>query len=95
MIGKVTAFVKKNTVAVIAFAAALLTSFIVKPDTKYISYFDFRTLTCLFCVLAVVCALKNRDGSFLRGYRERGGHHRRPDAGAEQNLIMRRAFHAH
>lgn len=52
-------FMKKNAVMCIALAAALLTSFIVKPDKNYINYFDFKTLTCLFCVLAVVCALKN------------------------------------
>ena len=52
-------FVKKNVVAVIAFFAALITSIIVPPDEKYLDYFDYKTLTCLFCVLAVVCALKN------------------------------------
>jgi Na+/H+ antiporter NhaD/arsenite permease-like protein len=43
----------------IAFAAALVTSFIVPVDSEYKNYFDYKTLTCLFCVLAVVCALKN------------------------------------
>ncbi|MBR6768204.1 MAG: citrate transporter [Clostridia bacterium] len=43
----------------IALAAALVTSVIVPPDAEYLTYFDFKTLTCLFCVLAVVCALKN------------------------------------
>ena len=43
----------------VAFIAAFITSMIVPPDAKYLSYFDFKTLTCLFCVLAVVCALKN------------------------------------
>ena len=52
-------FVKKNAVMVIALVAALVTTFIVPPDSAYIDYFDFKTLTCLFCVLAVVCALKN------------------------------------
>ena len=52
-------FVRKNTVMVIAFMAALLTSFIIPVDKAYLGYFDFKTLTCLFCVLAVVCALKN------------------------------------
>ena len=56
---KITDFIKKNTVLCIAFLAALLTSFIIKPDKEYIGYFDFKTLTCLFCVLAVVCALRN------------------------------------
>ncbi len=52
-------FIKKNAVMVIALVCAAITSFFVPVDKKYISYFDFKTLTCLFCVLAVVCALKN------------------------------------
>ena len=51
--------IKKNAVMLIAMAAAIITSIIVPPDAEYLSYFDFKTLTCLFCVLAVVCALKN------------------------------------
>lgn len=57
--GRVTEFIKNNTVLVIAFAAAAVTSVIVPPDAEYAGYFDFRTLTCLFCTLAVICALKN------------------------------------
>ncbi len=56
---KILDFILRNTVLCIAFLAALITSFIVPPDAEYISYFDFRTLTCLFCTLAVICALKN------------------------------------
>ena len=52
-------FVKKNVVMVVAMAAALITCFIIPPDRAYLDYFDVKTLTCLFCVLAVVCALKN------------------------------------
>ena len=52
-------FVKKNVVMTVALAAAVITSFIVPPDKAYLGYFDVKTLTCLFCVLAVVCALKN------------------------------------
>ena len=55
----VPGFVKKNAVMVIAMAAALVTCFLVPPDREYLGYFDVKTLTCLFCVLAVVCALKN------------------------------------
>ena len=54
-----TNFVKKNVVMVVALVAALITCFIVPPDQAYLNYFDVKTLTCLFCVLAVVCALKN------------------------------------
>lgn len=52
-------FIKKNTVAVIAFFAAVITIIFIPVDSEYLEYFDFKTLTCLFCVLAVVCALKN------------------------------------
>lgn len=52
-------FVRNNTVTVIAFTAAVITSFFVPPDKEYAGYFDFKTLTCLFCVLAIVGALRN------------------------------------
>lgn len=56
---KIITFLKQNTVMLVALLAAVITSFIVPPDREYLGYFDFKTLTCLFCVLAVVCALKN------------------------------------
>ena len=56
---KLFAFVKKNAVVIIAFVAAVITSIIIPVDSEYLNYFDYKTLTCLFCVLAVVCALKN------------------------------------
>ena len=56
---KLLNFVKKNFVLTAALLAAIITSLIVPPDAKYLGYFDVKTLTCLFCVLAVVCALKN------------------------------------
>ena len=52
-------WIKSNVVLFIAIVAAIITSFIVKPDERYLEYFDFKTLVCLFCVLAVVCALRN------------------------------------
>ena len=52
-------FIKKNIVMVIAMVVAIITCFLVPPDEAYLEYFDVKTLTCLFCVLAVVCALKN------------------------------------
>lgn len=56
---RVFKFFKENAVMSIALAAALITGIIVPPDREYIGYFDFKTLTCLFCVLAVVCAFRN------------------------------------
>lgn len=55
----IAGFVKKNVVMLVAMAAAVVTCFLVPPDAAYLDYFDVKTLTCLFCVLAVVCALKN------------------------------------
>ncbi len=59
MLSKMMTFIGKNTVMVIAFLAAAITAIFVPVDGQYIGYFDFKTLTCLFCVLAVVCALGN------------------------------------
>lgn len=56
---KVINFIKRNTVFCVAAFAALLTCFFVPPDAEYLSYFDWRTLACLFITLAVVCALGN------------------------------------
>ncbi len=56
---KVLGFAKTNAVMLIAAVCALVTSIIVPPDKEYLGYFDFKTLTCLFCVLAMVCALRN------------------------------------
>jgi Na+/H+ antiporter NhaD/arsenite permease-like protein len=52
-------FVSKNAVLVIASVLAIASCFIVPPDAKYAGYFDLKTLSCLFCTLAVICALKN------------------------------------
>jgi len=56
---KALRFVKKNTVFCIAAVAAVVTCFFVPPDRAYLDYFDFKTLSCLFLTLAVVCALRN------------------------------------
>ena len=52
-------FIKKNTVFCVAAFAAFVTAFFVPPDAEYLSYFDWRTLACLFLTLAVVSALGN------------------------------------
>ncbi|MDF2700634.1 MAG: Citrate transporter [Haloplasmataceae bacterium] len=56
---KIKSFIIKNIVVVIAILAAIITSFIIKPSSEYLNYFDYRTLTSLFISLAVICALKN------------------------------------
>ncbi len=57
--GKLAQFLRKNTVFIIALLAAVVTAFFVPPDAQYLSYFDWKTLSCLFCTLAVICALRN------------------------------------
>ncbi len=52
-------FLSKNVVMLVALTAASATCVFVPFDREYLGYFDIKTLTCLFCVLAVVCALKN------------------------------------
>ena len=59
LLGAIARFIRKNVVLCVALTAALLSMVAVPPDAEYLSYFDLKTLTCLFCVLAVVCALKN------------------------------------
>ena len=56
---KIKHFIKTNPVMLIAALAAIVTCFFVPPDAEYLEYFDFKTLSCLFMTLAVVCALRN------------------------------------
>ena len=56
---KLIKFIKKQTVFCIAALAAIATSIIVPPDLQYLTYFDWKTLACLFLTLAVICALRN------------------------------------
>ena len=56
---KVIRFVKKNIVFFIAALAAVVSCFFVPPDKEYLNYFDWKTLSCLFITLAVICALRN------------------------------------
>lgn len=52
-------FILHHSVLCIAAVLAVVTSILVPPDLEYVGYFDLKTLTCLFCTLAVICALKN------------------------------------
>ncbi|MBQ7172326.1 MAG: citrate transporter [Clostridia bacterium] len=66
---RAAAFAGHNAVLLAAAGAALVTAFFVPPDGAYLGYFDCKTLACLFCVLAVVCALK--DVRFFSALAER------------------------
>ena len=52
-------FIRKNLVFSIAWLLAFATIIMVPFDKEYLKYFDFKTLACLFCALAVVCALRH------------------------------------
>ena len=56
---KFSSFLRKNAVLIIALILAGVSALIVPPDAQYKSYYDLKTLSCLFVTLAVVCALKN------------------------------------
>lgn len=58
-LSRLAGFVRGHVVMIVALTAAVITSIIVPVDREYLGYFDVKTLACLFCVLAVVCALKN------------------------------------
>lgn len=62
-------FVKKNLVMFIALLAALITIIFIPIDKEYLGYFDYKTLTCLFCTLAVVCALKNINFFYMLAHK--------------------------
>lgn len=57
--GKIVSFVKKESVLCISILAAVISMFIVRPDSGYAGYIDFRTLAILFCLMAVVSGLRS------------------------------------
>lgn len=62
---KILYFVKKDIVLVIACLLAVISSFVVTPDEKYVDYIDFRTLAILFCLMSVMAGL-NELGLFKK-----------------------------
>lgn len=54
-------FFRGNPVMVLAGLLAVGSAILVPPDAQYADYLDLRTLTCLFCTLAVICALQNKQ----------------------------------
>ena len=55
---KIVDFWKKETVLCIAMLLAVISSFVVLPDEKYLEYIDFHTLTILFCLMSVMAGLQ-------------------------------------
>ena len=52
---------KKDAVLTIAVSLALISCFFVVPSPEYISYIDFKVLSCLFCLMIVVSGFKNMN----------------------------------
>ena len=61
-------FLREHAVLVVAAVAAAASALAVPPDEAYLGYFDWKTLGCLFCVLAVASALRLM-GAFDRAAR--------------------------
>ena len=55
---KIAAYLKKEVVLCIAIILAVLSMFIIRPDSPYLSYIDFRTLAILFCLMTIVAGFK-------------------------------------
>ena len=58
MIQHIKAFIRKETVLVIAAVCAVLTMLLIPPDKSYIEYIDLRVLCLLLCLMAVVAGFK-------------------------------------
>ena len=56
---KILRFIKREIVLVISFLLAMVSAFIVVPDSQYISYIDFRTLSILFSLMLVMSGLSD------------------------------------
>ncbi len=67
--GRILRFAKKNAVMIISLFAAIITMFFIPVDAGYKDYFDFKTLSCLFCTLAIVCALKNINFFYMLAHK--------------------------
>ncbi len=55
---KIIDFLKKEVVLVVAVVLAIVSMFFVTPDAAYIDYIDFRTLSILFCLMAVMAGFQ-------------------------------------
>ncbi len=55
---KLCAFIKKETVLTVAIVLAVISAVLVVPDKEYAGYIDFRTLSVLFCLMAVMAGLQ-------------------------------------
>lgn len=60
---RLIAYFKKEVVLAVVLPAAIVTAFVVLPSMEYFSYIDYKVLTLLFCLMAVVAGA-GREGVF-------------------------------
>lgn len=56
---KILEFIKQETVLIVAFVLALISTFFVTPDKQYFEYIDFRTLGILFSLMALIAGFQS------------------------------------
>lgn len=55
---KIKEFIKKETVLLVSAILAVVSMFFVPPSLNYISYIDLKTISLLFCLMAVMAGLR-------------------------------------
>ena len=55
---KIVNFLKKETVLCVAAILAIVSAFFVPPSMNYIEYIDLKTISLLFCLMAVMAGLR-------------------------------------
>ena len=55
---KAVHFLKKEIVLTAALLLAVISMLFIPPDAKYLEYIDFRTLSILFCLMAVMAGFQ-------------------------------------
>lgn len=51
---QLVAFLKREVVLLVSFMLAVASAFVVRPSREYVSYIDWRTLSLLFCLMAIL-----------------------------------------
>lgn len=58
---KIKNFIRREVVLSVAIVCAIVTCFFIPIGKEYVDYFDWNTLSCLFCMLAVIAGLKSTN----------------------------------
>ena len=70
---RLRAFLKRETLLLISVSAALLSVAFVPPDREYAAYIDWRVLSLLFCLMAVVAGFQSCGAFQWRWWRASPG----------------------